>query len=162
MIRAAKKPMVHLITYAVPVTKNMLHFNELSYYVLRRLPDSYIAPDWLSIELEIFAGRLYINFSEFAPLTNYIQLADMTCTHSPQRRTEHVGNFTKNPVDFLLEWLTACRKWQDIMHTPMGYICQGRPLYESRPFFAARSTGDKEVGGSSRGGTSGDVDEAKD
>lgn len=39
----------------------MLHFNGLSYYVLPRLPDGYKAPDWLSIELGIFAGRLYIN-----------------------------------------------------------------------------------------------------
>jgi hypothetical protein len=162
MIRAARKPMVHLVTYAAPVTKNMLHFNGLSYYVLPRLAVGYTAPDWLSIELGIFAGRLYINFSECAPLTNYIQLADKTCTDSPQRRTQHVGNFTKNPVDFLLEWLMVCRKGQDIMHTPMGYICQGRPLHESHPFFAVRSTGAREVGGPSGGGTSGDVDEAED
>lgn len=64
--------MVHLITYAAPITKNMLHFNGLSYYILPRLPDGYIAPDWLSIELGIFAGRLYINFPEYTPLTNYL------------------------------------------------------------------------------------------
>lgn len=123
MIRVARKPMVHLITDAAPVTKNMLHFNGLSYYVLSRLPDGYIAPDWLSIELGIFAGRLYINFPEYAALTNYLQLADKTGTNSPQSRTEHVGISPKNPVDFLLEWLMVCRKEQDIMHTPMGYIC---------------------------------------
>ncbi|KAH8589073.1 hypothetical protein B0O99DRAFT_523793 [Bisporella sp. PMI_857] len=162
MIRAARKPMVHLITYAAPVTKNMLHFNGLSYYVLPRLPDGYTAPDWLSIELGIFAGRLYINFPECAPLTNYLQLADKTGTNSPQSCTEHVGISTKNPVDFLLEWLTVCRKGQDIMHTPMGYICQGRPLHESHPFFAARSTDAREVERLSGGGTSGDVDEAED
>ncbi|MCJ1402282.1 hypothetical protein MMC11_005502 [Xylographa trunciseda] len=163
MIRAARKPMVHLITYAAPVTKNMLHFNELSYYVLPNLPDGYTAPGWLSIELGIFAGRLYINFPECAPVTNYLQLADKTGTDSPQSRTtEHVSITTKNPVDFLLEWLTVCRKGQDIMHTPMGYICQGRPLHESHPFFAARSTDTRAVETPSRGGTSGDVDEAED
>ncbi|TVY43757.1 hypothetical protein LSUB1_G001260 [Lachnellula subtilissima] len=163
MIRAAGKPMVHLITYAAPVTKNMLHFNGLSYYVLPRLPDGYTAPDWLSIELGIFAGRLYIKFPECAPLTNYLQLADKTGTDSPQSRTEHVGISTKNPVDFLLEWLMVCRKGQDIMHTPMGYICQGRPLYESHPFFATRSEDAREVETPPvGGGTSGDVDEAED
>ena len=163
MIRAARKPMVHLITYAAPVTKNMLHFNGLSYYVLPRLPDGYTAPDWLSIELGIFAGRLYFNFPERAPLANYLQLADTTGTESPQSRIEHVGISTKNPVDFLLEWLTVCRKGQDIMHTPMGYICQGRPLHESHPFFAAQSTDAREVETPPVGrGTSGDIDEAED
>ena len=162
MIRAARKPMVHLITYAAPVTKNMLHFNGLSYYVLPRLPDGYTAPDWLSIELGIFAGRLYINFPECAPVTNYLQLVDKTGTDSLQSRTDHSGIFTQNSVDFLLEWLTVCRKGQDIMHTPMGYICQGRPLHESHPFFAARSKGIREVETPSvGGGTSGDLDETK-
>ena len=155
--------MVHLITYAAPVTKNMLHFNGLSYYVLPRLPGGYTAPDWLSIELGIFAGRLYINFPERAPLTKYLQLADKTSTESPQSSIEHVGISTKNPVDFLVEWLTVCRKGQDIMHTPMGYICQGRPLHESHSFFAARSTDAREVETPPvGGGTSGDVDEAED
>lgn len=154
--------MVHLITYAAPVTKNMLHFNELSYYVVPRLPNGYTAPDWLSIELGIFAGRLYINFPECAPLTNYLQLAVKTGTKSPQSRTERVGMSIKNPADFLLEWLTVCRKGQDIMHTPMGYICQGRPLHESHPFFAARSTDARDVERPSRGGTSDDAEEAEE
>jgi hypothetical protein len=77
--------------------------NGLSYYVLPRLPDGYTGLDWLSIELGIFAGRLYINFPVCAPLTNYIQLADKTGTNSPQSRTKHVGISTKNPADFLLE-----------------------------------------------------------
>ncbi|KAL5325012.1 hypothetical protein ACEPPN_006134 [Leptodophora sp. 'Broadleaf-Isolate-01'] len=162
MIRTARKPMVHLITYAAPVTKNMLHFNELSYYVVPRLPNGYTAPDWLSIELGIFAGRLYINFPECAPLTNYLQLAVKTGTKSPQSRTERVGMSIKNPADFLLEWLTVCRKGQDIMHTPMGYICQGRPLHESHPFFAARSTDARDVERPSRGGTSDDAEEAEE
>lgn len=83
MIRVARKPIVHLITYTAPTTKNMLYFNGLSYYVVPRLLDGYTAPDWLSIELGIFAGRLYINFPECAPLNNYIELADKTGTNSP-------------------------------------------------------------------------------
>ncbi|KAF4631564.1 hypothetical protein G7Y89_g6567 [Cudoniella acicularis] len=163
IIRAARKPMVHLITYAAPVTKNMLHFNGLSYYVLPRLPGGYRAPDWFSIELGIFAGRLYINFPECAPLTKYLHLVDKTGTEAPQSNIEHVGIFTKNPVDFLLEWLTVCRKGQDIMHTPMGYICQGRPLHENHPFFVARGIDAREVRTPLvGGGAGGDVDEAED
>jgi hypothetical protein len=155
--------MVHLITYAAPVTKNMLHFNGFSYYVLPRLPEGYTAPDWLSIELGIFAGRLYITFPECTPLRNYLQLADRAITESSRSRTEHIGISIKNPVDFLLEWLTTCRKGQDIMHTPMGYICQGRPLYESHPFFAVRSTDTRVAEMPSVGGrTSSDIGEAED
>ncbi len=141
----------------------MLHFNTLSYYVLPRLPAGYIAPEWLSIELGIFAGRLYINFLECAPLMRYLQLADRTDTEVPQIKGEHVGVFTKNPVNFLLEWLTLCRKGQDIMHTPMGYVCQGWPLHESHPFFVVRRADAGEVITPSVRGTSrGNVDEAED
>jgi hypothetical protein len=141
----------------------MLHFNGLSYYVLPRLPVGHIAPDWFSIELGIFAGRLYINFPECAPLTKYLRLKDITDTEAPQSNSEHVGIFTENPINFLLEWLTLRRKGQDIMHTPMGYVCQGRPLRESHPFFVTQSADAGEVVTPSVGGrTGGNVDEAED
>jgi hypothetical protein len=141
----------------------MAHFNGLSYYVLPPLPVGYRAPDWFSTELGILAGRLYINFSECAPLTKYLQLANRTDTESPESDGEHVGTFTKNPINFLLEWLTLCRKGQDIMRTPMGYLCQGRPLHESHPFFVARSADAREAITPPVGGrTGGNVDETQD
>lgn len=141
----------------------MVHFNGLSYYVLPRLPVDYTAPDWLSIELGIFAGRLYIDFPECAPLTKYLQLADIADPEAQQRNSEHVGVFTKNPVGFLLEWLTLRRKGQDIVHTPMGYICHGRPLHERHPFFVARRVDAEEVVAPSVEGrrTGGNVDGAE-
>lgn len=138
LIHAEKQPRVHLATYATPTTKNMSHFNRLSYYVLPRLPVGHTIPDWLSLELGIFAGRLYLDFSECAPLKEYLQLADNIDAEALQEGGERDGLFTKNPVSFLLEWLTLCRKGQDIMHTPMGYICQGRALHENHPFFVIR------------------------
>jgi hypothetical protein len=135
VIRAQKHPRVHLITYAAPVTKNMLHFSGLSYYVLPRLPDGYVTPDWLSIELGIFAGRLYMNFAECTLLMKYLQLEDKITQRSSEQQA---GLFTQNPISFLLEWLSLRRKGQDITHTPIGYICQGRPLHESHHFFVTR------------------------
>jgi hypothetical protein len=141
----------------------MVHFNGLSYYVLPPLPVGYTAPDWFSIELGVLAGRLYINFAECAPLTKYLQLTNRTDTEAPQRGGEHVSTFTKNPIDFLLEWLTLCRKGQDIMRTPMGYVCQGRPLHESHPFFVTRSADAREVVTPLVGDkTGGNVDETQD
>jgi hypothetical protein len=103
----------------------MLYFNGLLYYILPLLPIGYIVPGWFSIKLGIFAGRLYINFPEYAPLTKYLQLASRTDAEALESNSEYVGTFTKNPINFLLDWLILCCKGQDIMYILMGYICQG-------------------------------------
>jgi hypothetical protein len=147
--RAGRQAKVYLIAYAAPVTKSMVHFNGLSYYTLPHLPTGYSVPEWLSIELGIFAGRLYIDFAECAPLEKYLQLSGgaMVAKDLPSNGELQAGGsiFTKNPVSFLLEWLTLRRKSQDIMHTPMGYICQGRPLHEGHPFFVTRRADAQEA-----------------
>ena len=120
--------LVHLIPYAAPVTKYMLHFNQLSYYALPSLPAGYTIPDWFLIELGIFAGRLYIDFQEYCVLTDYLQNAN---------KPGALDVFTHNPISFLLDWLNLRCKGQDISQTPMGYICQGRSLKEDHPFFLA-------------------------
>ncbi len=129
------KSAVHLITYAAPFTKDMEHFNNLSYYVLPPLPSGHRVPQWLSIQLGMFAGRLYADFSECAALAKYL---------------EHSANLVRwvNPARFLLEWLVLRRKGQDVMHTPVGYVCQGRSLREDHPFFVSRQArlGDSSVG----------------
>ncbi|CZT10217.1 uncharacterized protein RAG0_14754 [Rhynchosporium agropyri] len=142
----------HLIAYAAPVTKNMTHFNSLSYYVVPHLPPAHKFPDWLSIELGIFAGRLYFDFAERSSLLRYLQLdtysssqgsADMDSpSENSSSSAEALVLKANNPVNFLLEWLTLCRKGQDIMHTPIGYICQGRQLHELHPFFMKRGNVD--------------------
>jgi hypothetical protein len=43
-----------------------------------------------------------------------------------------------NPMLFLQEWLALRRHGQDFTHTPMGYICQGKPLVSDHPFFSKR------------------------
>jgi hypothetical protein len=82
LIRAQRQPKVHLITYAASVTKNMVHFNKLSYYVLPRLPVGYKPPSWFSIELGIFAGRLYIDFQSM--LSDEILAAWKRCRGSAE------------------------------------------------------------------------------
>ncbi|TGO18614.1 hypothetical protein BPAE_0372g00020 [Botrytis paeoniae] len=162
VIRTAKKPMVHLIAYAAPITKSMQHFNGLSYYVLPSLPNGCKTPEWLSIEVGIFAGRLYINFTEYAPLSDYLQLAHETTSCSLLNCAGDASIFTKNPIDFLSEWLTLRRKGQEIMHTPMGYICQARSLHESLPFFASRTARNEELEKPYGDDTESDVNELED
>ncbi|KAI9683344.1 MAG: hypothetical protein M1829_005414 [Trizodia sp. TS-e1964] len=131
----AEQSMVHLLAYSAPVTKSMSHFNGLSYYALPPLPIPYSIPPWLPIELGIFGGRLYFDFSEYDHILKYLQINENLeglMNHNKQAVT-----FASRPINFLLEWLTLCRNGQDIMHTPMGYICQGRVCLETHSFFTA-------------------------
>jgi len=140
----------------------MVHFNKLSYYVLPRLPVGYKPPLWFSIELGIFAGRLYIDFPEYAPLMKYLRLGNDV--EVQQSDVEQLCVPTRDPASFLLDWLTLRRKGQDILNTPMGYVCQRRPLHQSHPFFVSRHTDAEEVVAPSVGGrrTSGKIQETEE
>ncbi|KAM3068070.1 hypothetical protein ACMFMF_009436 [Clarireedia jacksonii] len=142
ILRTASRPCVYLIVYTTPVTKSMLNFDGVLYYTIPTLPVGYKAPDWLSIELGIFAGRLYFPFVEYAALVDYLQLSDNSIEEESGQRTSpqmDVSVFTKTPTNFLQDWLTLRRKGQNIMHTPMGYVCQRRPLHSNHPFFLERN-----------------------
>jgi hypothetical protein len=92
----------------------MLPFSALAYYALPALPGSQTIPQWLMIEVGMFAGRLYMAFEECAPQVEYIK------NDSIGKRSDAVR---AKAINFLLEWLSLRRKGQDIMHTPIGYIC---------------------------------------
>jgi len=55
-------------------------------------------------------------------------------------KSQQIRSFTRKPLTFLHEWLTVRRKGQDFVHTPMGYVCQGKPLTANHPFFAKVDT----------------------
>ena len=153
MIRAkGEATKVHLIAHAAPITRNMLHFDDLSYYALPPVPAGYKFPSWLTIELGIFSGRLYLSFPGTKSLKAYLGVRSGSGEVDPghQRLEEDVGAcaFVKNPMAFLPEWLALRRKTQDVVHTPMGYILQGRPLHESHPFFMENTTAGQESAGS--------------
>jgi hypothetical protein len=129
-------PKVHLLTYSAPVTKKMLPFSGLRYYSMPALQSEHIIPQSLTTELGIFAGRLYMEYEECAPLVKYIDKASMN------RRSDAT---TTETISFILEWLSLRRKGQDIMHTPLGYVCQGRPLGVEHAFFATNGAVDSGV-----------------
>jgi hypothetical protein len=138
----------------------MLSFDGLSYYTIPAFPVGYKAPDWLSIELGIFAGRLYFPFAEYAPLMEYLQLPDKSNEEAtqPARMRSSGSVFTKTPANFLHDWLTLRRNGQNIMHTPMGYVCQRRPLRSDHPFFLKRNV-NVEVESKVNVGTADEVDD---
>lgn len=76
-----------------------------------------------------------MNFDECAPLMEYIEGTSIG--------RQSGGPFTE-AKSFVLEWLSLRRKGQDIMHTPMAYVCQSRSLSSDHAFFvthAADGTG---------------------
>jgi hypothetical protein len=54
--------------------------------------------------------------------------------------SQQIRSFTRKPLTFLHEWLAVRRKGQDFAHTPMGYVCQGKPLTANHPFIAKVDT----------------------
>jgi hypothetical protein len=131
LLRSATKPATHLVTYSAPITRDMAVFNDLAYYALPRLPTGHTPPTRLTIELGILAGRLYFNFEEYDDLRHYFDRKTM----SNER-----GLLTEHPFSFMLDWLSVRRHGQDVMHTPMGYLCHARPLTREHHFFANRVT----------------------
>lgn len=67
-----------------------------------------------------------MEFDECAPLMEFIESTSLG------KRSDAPSTET---ISFLLEWLCLRRKGQDIMHTPIGYVCQGRPLLSGHAFF---------------------------
>ncbi|PHH81296.1 hypothetical protein CDD82_1095 [Ophiocordyceps australis] len=126
LIRAMPTPMVHLMTYSAPVTRHMLRFGQLEYYALPSLSTNDATPPWLSIELGIVGARLYFSHDEYEALLKHLKALD---GQSSQQTAK--GKL----LGFVFEWLTVRRKGQDILHTPMGYVCQGRALGQGHAFF---------------------------
>jgi hypothetical protein len=85
---------VHLIVYSAPVTRRMLHFNQLEYYATPPLPADFEAPVWLRVELGIFAGRLYLEWDEYYELLGYMGLDKELSPHTEKQ------SFAKKPLTF--------------------------------------------------------------
>lgn len=158
LVRECASPPTHVLTYAAPVTRKMLHFNHLQYYAVPSLPSDWEAPLWLRTELGIYSGRLYFEYREYNSLLEFLDVREETGkigeggvddvalladgveeeleTSMVESDIEETAKtFTRKPLTFLQEWLGIRRKGQDFAHTPMGFICQGKLLLESHPFF---------------------------
>jgi hypothetical protein len=146
---------IYLLTYAAPVTRNMLHFNGLRYLTVPPLPEEWEAPNWLTIELGILAGRVYFEFEEYDALRRFLGVnsareglrsldgtmssskpSDMLIDEATDKSVVASQSFTTKPLIFLQEWLAIRRKGgQDFSQTPMGYVCQEKSLAANHPFF---------------------------
>ncbi|TVY94359.1 hypothetical protein LAWI1_G000351 [Lachnellula willkommii] len=161
-----KDPPTYLLTYAAPVTRKMLlHFNDLKFYSIPNLPSDWEAPLWLKVELGLFAGRLYFDYSEYATLCKFLGVKESAASLEEIDDDFELGPpaldgvveevaaksqavFARKPLTFLHEWLAIRRKGQDFASSPMGQVCQGKPLTSDHTFFmkpeAARTSKDTE------------------
>ncbi|KAF3904517.1 hypothetical protein AA313_de0210125 [Arthrobotrys entomopaga] len=123
---------VHLLTYAAPITRKMIQFDNLKFFTIPKIGADWVPPEILSVELGIFAGRLYFSFEHSNSLVKYVGLENKL------QEEGEVGEsplFATRPLLFLQEWLTLKRKGQDFLHTPMGYLCQSKMLLKTHTFF---------------------------
>ncbi|ATY61665.1 very large low complexity [Cordyceps militaris] len=135
LLRKMAKPLVWLLGYTAPVTKSMQSFHCLSYLTVPRWPSIRQIPAWLGIEVGIFSGRLYFDFAEYEALLAWLGLLpDQEMAACFGRRQ------SEQPLQFLQEWLAFRRQTEDILYTPVGFVCQRRMLHESH-FFFSRSAG---------------------
>lgn len=146
LIRNQQESQVHLLTYAAPVTRRMLHFNDMSYYAIPSLPTGYQIPTWLQIEVGFFAGRIYFEWHEYEGILRFLGLAPRatkeSSTDSNIANGENFGykqschTFTDKPLAFLQDWVSARRKMQDWSSSPVGFIVSGKTLHAHHTFFA--------------------------
>lgn len=130
ILKSKGEPGVHLIVYAAPITRRMLHFNDLTYHATPPLPVNFRPPTWLTVELGIFSGRLHFDWHEYTELLGYLGLKQDLTKHPDARP------FAVKPLTFLHEWIDVRRKGQDFEHTPMGFVTTGKPLTENHAFFS--------------------------
>ncbi len=140
---------VYLLTFAAPVTRKMIHFNNLQFYSIPRLPQEWKAPSWLKVELGIYAGRLYFEYDEYSNILSYLGVEEQTGRIREADDSEEESDVMKGsaninieakklsqkPLAFLQDWLAIRRKGQDFAQSPMGFICGGKVLTESHAFF---------------------------
>ncbi|RYP73457.1 hypothetical protein DL771_003629 [Monosporascus sp. 5C6A] len=64
---------------------------------------------------------------------------DSKDTKISRHKSQHTG-LTAKPFTFTQEYLAVRRRGQEISHTPMGFLCMGKPLHENHAFFRRAET----------------------
>jgi hypothetical protein len=119
-------PLVWLLSYTAPVAKSMQVFNSLTYFAVPAWPSKRKLPTWLGIEVGFLSGRLYFEFFEYEALLVWLgRLLDGKKQHASGHE----------PFQLLQEWVTYRRQTDDILYTPVGFVCQRQRLHEGHFFF---------------------------
>ncbi|KAE8322528.1 hypothetical protein BDV39DRAFT_209670 [Aspergillus sergii] len=142
-LRMQRTLITHLLVYAAPFTRKMMHFNQLDFYAVPPLKGDNKFPTALKIELGILSGRLYLDFEEYSETLQYLRIVGTSATgaeESGNTAVDERGGFADDPLGFLHGWLAMTRKGREFGHTPAGYICQGRQLSKNHSLFRWSTT----------------------
>jgi len=113
----------------------MLHFDNLDFYGLPKLPINWTAPVWLKLQLGLFSGRLYFSADEYSHVCEHLNLTEGGSGNLIWQTSDAPS--LDNRLSFVREWLLLRRREQDFAHTAMGMLCQQRSL--SSKFFLLSS-----------------------
>ncbi|KAF5691719.1 hypothetical protein FCIRC_297 [Fusarium circinatum] len=147
ILRRIRTPTTFLLTYTSPFTRSLLDVGTLAYFPVPTPKKGLVIPSWLSIEIGIMAGRLYLPYDQYTQLRSCLNaderaehLASMDDAH---RSRKHIlPNFgilsPQSLSKFLSEWISYRSQSSDITHTPMGYLTGNRDLPDNHPFFTSQ------------------------
>ncbi|KAJ6041580.1 hypothetical protein N7460_006970 [Penicillium canescens] len=146
-----KSNAVSLRLYAPRHNRGCLPLDKLALYTVPEHANKSEAPDILRIELNLFAGQLYLDsYSEYKDLCEFLGVASFKTPaglvvaadgfiQGGSQRIREV--FSQSPLKFLKVLMSQIRKdCQDIGRTHMGHILDGRLLFPSDFVESARAS----------------------
>ncbi|KAK6583459.1 hypothetical protein PZA11_004535 [Diplocarpon coronariae] len=91
LLPIVKSPISYIISYAAPLTRKMLHFDNLKYFSIPDLPSGWRSPDWLRTEIGVYSGRLYFEYSDYNLILNFLgvhecsgRIEEIDCSNSDE------------------------------------------------------------------------------
>ena len=130
IIRDEEPRKTYLMTYAAPVTRRMLHFQNLDYYTIPALPAGWQAPQWLKAELGLFAGRLYFEWEEYSYLADLYGISEDRCAVEDGEEKEVLETNGQAEMDGIAEADGADESDEHALETAR---IAPRKLFVSRP-----------------------------
>ncbi|KAF5593544.1 uncharacterized protein FSUBG_9779 [Fusarium subglutinans] len=147
ILRRIRTPTTYLLTYTSPFTRSLLEVGTLAYYPVPTPKKELVIPSWLSIEIGIMAGRLYLSYDQYTQLRNCLMVDEraepsVNMDDAHRSRKHILPNFgilsPQSLSRFLNEWISYRSQSSDITHTPMGYLIGNRDLSDNHPFFTSQ------------------------
>ncbi|CAG9940265.1 unnamed protein product [Clonostachys rosea f. rosea IK726] len=144
VLRGEKQPIVWLLSYSAPLTRHMCIFNRLNFFTVPSPPNrEFKVPRWMTLEVGIVSARLYFGWLEYKGLLAWLGMAKGA--KGEGTASQCGGLYPAEARKFLLDWLSHCHNTFNILHTPVGFVAQGKELRHDHSFFGASSLDEADV-----------------
>ncbi len=136
-------PKTYLLTYAAPITRKMLYFSSLKYYSIPSLPRGWEAPEWLTVELGIFAGRLYFDWREYRAICQFLGVEEAPTTLEDPNGLEDVAQVNGVDDEASVPKRTGAEEMgaKDAAKTKPASLFTSKPLQFMHEWLAVRRRG---------------------